>query len=576
MKITIAKTAGFCMGVRRAVEIALDQANARGETIYTYGPLIHNPQVLALLEEKGIPVLHEIPEKGSGTVLIRAHGVPPESIEKLKAAGFSTVDATCPRVIKVQRIIRRYARKGFHVIIIGDADHPEVIGLNGYAEGRGVVVSSMAALKDLPVYDQAIIVAQTTQNMKFFDEVKRWAAAAHPHYEVFDTICDSTEKRQNEVLNLARTSDAVIIVGGKNSGNTQRLAELAKQAGRPAYHIESEDELNLSELASAESIAISAGASTPNWIINRVYRHLENHLTGIKKPFRKRIYEFRQFLLRTNVYLALGAGSLCYACSKLQGIEQGLVSALVAMVYVLSMHILNHLTAIHATMYNEPDRAEFYTRNKAPLAILAVGSGGLGLLLALVLGPVPFVMLLCMSLMGLSYNLKLIPSGAFGGKYKRISDIPGSKTVLIALAWGIVTTLLPALATRESFSLSTIPAFLLATGMVFSRTVFYDILDMQGDRIVGRRTLPLFLGDRKTLRLLRRILVSLLVMLPLCSAVRLISSLGYFLALFPVMMLGLLYVYQRRGLVYSTLLEFLIESPLILTGFIALTWTLSV
>ncbi|MBU1170921.1 MAG: 4-hydroxy-3-methylbut-2-enyl diphosphate reductase [Proteobacteria bacterium] len=575
MKITIAKTAGFCMGVRRAVEIALDEANKHGEAIYTYGPLIHNPQVLALLEEKGIPVLDTIPEKGSGIVLIRAHGVPPESIERLKAAGFKTVDATCPRVIKVQRIIRRFARKGYHAIIIGDKDHPEVIGLNGYAENKGFVVDTMEALKALPTFEQAIIVAQTTQNIQFYEKVKDWAGKNHPNYQLFDTICDSTEKRQNEILQLAESSDAIIIVGGKSSGNTQRLAELAIQAGKPAFHIESEGDLDLAQLADAEVITISAGASTPNWIINRVYNHLESSLVGAKKPMKKKIYDCQQFLLRTNIYLSLGAGSLCYACSKLQGIEHGLLSALVAMMYVLSMHILNHLTAIHAIMYNEPDRAEFYSRNKTRLATLAIAVGGVGLFLVFTMGQVPFVLLFCMSLMGLSYNLHLIPGPMGQGKYKKISDIPGSKTVLISLAWGIVTALLPALSTQESFRLATIPAFLMATGMVFSRTVFYDILDMQGDRIVGQRTLPLFLGDKKTIRVLKWILVGLLIILPLSSALHLISSLGYFLSLFPMMMMMLLNAYERGGLVYSLLLEFLMETPLILTGVIALIWYIS-
>jgi 4-hydroxy-3-methylbut-2-enyl diphosphate reductase len=290
MKITIAKTAGFCMGVRRAVEIALDQANTRNEPIYSYGPLIHNPQVLALLEEKGVPVLHQIPEKGSGTVLIRAHGVPPESFEKLRTAGFNIVDATCPRVIKVQWIIRKYAKKGYSSIIIGDDDHPEVIGLNGYAEGKGHVVNSLDSLKALPPFEKAIIVAQTTQNTQFYNQVKQWAESTCPHYEFFNTICDSTEKRQNEILSLAETSDAVIIVGGKNSGNTQRLAELAIQAGKPAYHIESEAELDVQNLAHAKSIAITAGASTPNWIINRVNKHLSSSLLGAKHPHRKKIH----------------------------------------------------------------------------------------------------------------------------------------------------------------------------------------------------------------------------------------------------------------------------------------------
>ncbi|MDA8403118.1 MAG: 4-hydroxy-3-methylbut-2-enyl diphosphate reductase, partial [Desulfobacteraceae bacterium] len=211
MKITIAKTAGFCMGVRRAVELALDASNRTIDPIYTYGPLIHNPQVLDILEEKGISVLSRIPEKGSGTVLIRAHGVPPGDQDALKKAGFTLLDATCPKVIKVQAIIAKHARQGEAVIIVGDRTHPEVIGLLGYAGDRGHVAETLSDLESLPAFDHAIIVAQTTQNNDFFAAVMDWAKTAHPHYRVFNTICDSTESRQQDVKNLASRVDAEVV-----------------------------------------------------------------------------------------------------------------------------------------------------------------------------------------------------------------------------------------------------------------------------------------------------------------------------------------------------------------------------
>ncbi|MBW1694559.1 MAG: 4-hydroxy-3-methylbut-2-enyl diphosphate reductase, partial [Deltaproteobacteria bacterium] len=164
MKIVIAKTAGFCMGVRRAVEMVLDAPQKHENPITTYGPLIHNPQVLNLLEEKGIVAITDIPEKGSGTILIRAHGVPPEAKERLTKAGFKVVDATCPRVIKVQTIIHKHAKQGYASIIIGDKDHPEVTGLMGYAGEKGYVVDSLEDLDTIPQLERAIIVAQTTQN----------------------------------------------------------------------------------------------------------------------------------------------------------------------------------------------------------------------------------------------------------------------------------------------------------------------------------------------------------------------------------------------------------------------------
>ena len=248
MKILIAKKAGFCMGVRRAVEMVLDAPNKHENPICTFGPLIHNPQVLDLLREKDISTLEHIPEYGTGTVLIRAHGVPPQTKQNLKKAGFEIIDATCPRVIKVQTIIRKHAQKDYASIIIGDKDHPEVIGLLGYAEGKGFVVDNLDDLNSLPSFEKAIIVAQTTQNTLFFEEIKKWANNKFPHYKIFDTICDSTAKRQAEVQNLADSVDAVIVVGGQNSGNTKRLAEISKKTGKPTYHIETESEIDVDAL----------------------------------------------------------------------------------------------------------------------------------------------------------------------------------------------------------------------------------------------------------------------------------------------------------------------------------------
>ncbi len=562
------------MGVRRAVELVLDASNTTDEPIFTYGPLIHNPQVLSMLEEKGIPVITEIPEKGTGTVLIRAHGVPPEIVEQLHDAGFKTIDATCPHVIKVQRIIKRYSEKGFSTIIMGDDDHPEVIGLNGYAGHEGHVVNSIEKLESLPDFENAIIVAQTTQNVPFYNDVKEWAQKKHPNYKVFDTICNATVKRQHEIVEISKSSDAVIAVGGKNSGNTQRLAELSTQAGKAVFHIEDESELDIDELTKATSIAITAGASTPHWIINRVYKAIELSVVRMNQPNRKKLYDIQQFLLRTNIYLAFGAGCLCYACTKLQGISNSLLPSIVAMLYILGMHIFNHLTAIHADIYNEPKRAAYYKKNKWQLAIFAMAAGATGLFLVSRMGIVPFILLFIMSVLGLSYNLRVIPATFCHGKYKKLSDIPGSKTILIALAWGIVTALLPAISIFGKFSLATIPAFLLSTGIVFARTVFFDILEMQGDRIAGQKTIPLLLGDKKTIKLLKQILIGLLFILPVSSAINMVSSLGYFLCFYPVFMYSVLYAYEKKNVLYSFKLEFLIETHLILVGLTAFIWAI--
>ena len=575
MKILIAKTSGFCMGVRRAVEMVIDAPEKHTGPIRTYGPLIHNPQVLNLLEEKGISAIEDIPENGEGTILIRAHGVPPQTKQGLKSAGYNVIDATCPRVIKVQTIIRKHAKKGFASIIIGDKDHPEVIGLLGYAGGNGSVAADLDELEALPAFEQAIIVAQTTQNIRFFDQVKKWAAEKFPHYKTYDTICDSTQRRQAEVKRLADTVDAIIVVGGRESGNTQRLAEIARQSGKPAYHIETEEDLekvDFNTLSKAHQIGITAGASTPNWIIRKVYRTLETELFSRKQGWRKLFYSILRASLLTNIYVSLGAGCLCYACIKLQGIDRYFPYVLISYLYVQSMHIFNHLVGSKADRFNDPERASFYDKNKIFLTLLAMIAGGAGLVIAYTLGLFPFLILLVMSLMGLSYNLKLVPRQMAGLMYQRIKDIPGSKTILIAMAWGIVTAVLPPLSVYGSLTWISVLVFLWATGLVFVRTAFFDILDMQGDRLVGRETLPILLGEKRSTRLLKTVLVFLIAVLPIAAILDFISPLGFILVFSPICLLALLSVYQKGSMLAGARLEFVVESHFVLAGVLALVW----
>ena len=576
MKILIAKTSGFCMGVRRAVEMVLDAPDQYTKPIFTYGPLIHNPQVLNLLQSKNIQVLDEIPDVGSGTVLIRAHGVPPTAKQKLKEAAFNVIDATCPRVIKVQTIIRKHAKKNFAAIIIGDKNHPEVVGLLGYARDNGYVVGSMEELEALPAFEHAIIVSQTTQNARLLKSVIAWAAKTHPHYKIYNTICDSTERRQAEVQRLAEAVDAVIVVGGHNSGNTRRLAEIARQTGKPTYHIESESELasmDTSVLASARHIGITAGASTPNWIIKKVYRALETLQVRRTQSWRRILFGLQQTLLLTNIYVSLGAGCLTYAMAKLQGFSQFFPYVLISMLYVQSMHILNHLTGNKSDQYNDPERAKFYQKYKSLLIVLALAAGGAGLVIAYSLGIFPLLLLLIMSLLGLSYNLRFVPKRFVGFRYRRIRDIPGSKTLLIAIAWGIVTAALPPLSLTGKASWVAGIIFLWTAGIVFVRTAFFDILDMQGDRIVGKETFAILLGEKRSMRLLKNMLIGLVAALILLSFFHLISYLGLVLIGWPIFFLLLLSAYEQGVLLPSIKLEFLVETNFILAGVAAFLWS---
>ena len=320
------------------------------------------------------------------------------------------------------------------------------------------------------------------------------------------------------------------------------------------------------------TVGLTAGASTPNWIIRRVFRTLEMMPVQRSTRWRRLLISIQRTLLRTNIYISLGAGCLCYACMKLLGFGKMLPHVLIAMLYVQSMHILNNLIGTKADRYNDPDRAAFYDTNRWSLATLAIIGGAAGLLTAYTLGRVPFVILLVMSVMGLSYNLKILPAWLTGQRFRRLKDIPGSKTVLIAAAWGVVTTILPALSVA-TVGINTLVVFCWAAGLVLVRTAFFDILDVQGDRIVGQNSIPILFGEKQTLKLLKRILIGMTVLLPAASLLGWIPLPGIALSLCSLLFGMVMSAYGRGVLKPGIQLEFMAETHFIAAGAIALVWS---
>jgi 4-hydroxy-3-methylbut-2-enyl diphosphate reductase len=387
---------------------------------------------------------------------------------------------------------------------------------------------------------------------------------------VFDTICDSTERRQAEVRRIADSADAVIVVGGKNSGNTQRLAEIVAHMDKPAYPIESEEELEPAALERYDTIGITAGASTPGWIIKRVLRTVDQIPLRRGRGWRTLWLHTQRFLLLSNLYVALGAGSLCYAAMKVQELPTAWPAPLVAILYVLSMHILNNLTGRAENHYNDPDREDFYRRYTIPLTGMAVVAGSIGLVAAFRMGPIPFWSLLSMSLLGLSYNLRVIPKRwAPNLKFRCLRDLPGSKTILIALAWGVVTAWLPALTQTKGQWGSGLAVFLWTTGIVFCRTAYFDILDMQGDRIVGKETIPILLGPARSFKMLKLLLCTMILLPMVLAGLGILTPLAYLLAIPPVLLWGIIAAHEHGSMLPGIRMEFRVESVFIFFGFLA-------
>ena len=282
--------------------------------------------------------------------------------------------------------------------------------------------------------------------------------------------------------------------------------------------------------------------------------------------FNRLIFKLQRAALLTNIYVSLGAGCLCYACNRLQGIDAQFPYVLIAMLYVLSMHLLNNLTGRKIDKYKDAHQAAFYYKHQLYLTILAIGAGAAGLITAAFVGRIPFLILLGMSMTGLLYNTRLVPPRIADMKYRSIRDIPGSKTVLITLGWGVVTILFPALAENGSVSFRTLLVFCWGGGMVFVRSAFFDLLDMQGDRIVGKETIPILLGEQRTRMVLKATLCVLFLMLQAAAAFGWVHHVGYALAVCPVLLYIVLIANETGKMLPGIRLEFLVESHFVTAG----------
>lgn len=273
MEVILAKRAGFCFGVKRATQLAFEAAGKEGET-FTLGPIIHSPQVVHRLQEMGVRVLDTLEGISEGTVIIRSHGVTAGELEEAVSKELSVIDATCPFVKKAQEHVRTLSEDGYDVVVVGDSHHPEVQGIVSYAKGRVFVVASGAEAVSLPTIGRIGVVAQTTQAFDNLQQVVDVCLRKGGEIRVYNTICDATTVRQEEARELAARVDSMIVIGGFNSANTCRLTELCAEIQPRTHHIETEEELDPNWFKDSRSVGVTAGASTPKWLIDRVVERL--------------------------------------------------------------------------------------------------------------------------------------------------------------------------------------------------------------------------------------------------------------------------------------------------------------
>ena len=292
MNVILAKSAGFCFGVKRAVDTVYEELDT-GTTIYTYGPIIHNEEVVHDLEERGVIVVNSIEELEvyaatsakedctPGKVIIRAHGVERGVCEAIEKLGYEIIDATCPFVLKIHRLVEQHSKEGCQIVIVGNEEHPEVRGIKSWSYTEGTtVINSVESAENFTAEPgkKVCIVSQTTFNYNKFQELVEIIKKKGYDIIVLNTICNATEERQTEAKAIAGEADAMIVIGGRNSSNTQKLFEISKKECKNTYYIQTVKDLDLTGFRSIDNVGITAGASTPNKIIEEVQKNVRNEL----------------------------------------------------------------------------------------------------------------------------------------------------------------------------------------------------------------------------------------------------------------------------------------------------------
>ena len=273
MQIKLAKSYGFCFGVKRAIKIAEKSSGA-----VTYGELIHNPlEIKRLKNNYNVGYIESLEKVDAQKIIIRTHGITKEDREKLESQGKELIDATCPFVTKPQEIVKDMSQKGYDIVLFGDINHPEVKGVKSYSENqnRTFVVLNVSELKGIKLKEKIAVVAQTTRKVSEFLKVVNFLIENHKEVRIFNTICNATFENQNAVKNLAKEADVMIIIGGKNSSNTKQLYLIAKENCNDSYLIENENELKLGWFRNKNLCGVSAGASTPEWLIQNIIKKIK-------------------------------------------------------------------------------------------------------------------------------------------------------------------------------------------------------------------------------------------------------------------------------------------------------------
>ncbi|MDR1035790.1 MAG: 4-hydroxy-3-methylbut-2-enyl diphosphate reductase [Deltaproteobacteria bacterium] len=512
MKIICARHIGYCMGVKRAMNLAFQAlSRERGRSVYSFGPLIHNLPALKLLESKGLSIYDPaFPPPPGSTVIIRAHGLPPEKERELMASGVKVIDATCPKVARVQRKVAEAAASGARVVVWGSAGHPEVEGLLGYARGRGTVASGPEEIAELPEdWDWVFLAAQTTQDTAGWEKAAEAAERRWPgRVDYLNSICEATEDRQRSVAELCREVSALVVVGGRDSANTRRLYELGVRSGVRAVAVEGPEEIPAGFTEGLASVGVASGASTPIWQLRMVYQALGSLGRSSERTLASFFGRFFRALALSFIYRAAGGAAVGWALAGAAGYDPpGLFFALF-FYFALAVNLFNGFIDRDSSRFNDPDRSAFFSKYRGPLVCAGLLSFTLAMAAAHALGRWMVVFLAVQTVLAVLYAIPY-PLEFFKERGLRgVKDMPGGKTLSTAAGKAVLLSFPALLVEPPLIPLDPmgLAAAMCAAALVFVhifvRNYLMDLQEARGDRSFGPGSIALLLGARRSARFL--------------------------------------------------------------------------
>lgn len=462
-----------------------------------YGELVHNPQVLRALEERGVSICMTPENMNMGTLFLRTHGTTLERRKRLKSLPLKIRDLTCPRVGRALAIARKKSMEGYDVIILGDPSHQEVRSILSYGGERARVISGPDEISALSGISRPYLLSQTTQNTETFEKTKNALREKYPNLEYAFTICNSTNLRQDELRKMCDVVDCVVVVGGRNSANTARLVEIAREEGLPSYHIETHEELDAAELKEYENVLLTAGASTPSWSIRKVREKLLEMQGGTLRA--GKIWKLLQNAIFGNFHVlpltfVLGTAGACILNSA-----NWLIPAMAASFFLYGVHTV---TSVLESGYSHPSRLrrqEFTRSHRRLLTVSAILAFACSLSLSVFLNPLWPAVLGVMLALFLVYSIPLIRKVY---PFRGLRTLPGSRDLMFAGAWSFLLAFLPG---YISAGAAITPGIVIWAAVLFflflSRCLLADLVDLQGDALMGMDTIPIHAGRSLSVRL---------------------------------------------------------------------------